>query len=95
MNLDKPSIVFGDKMRAIMGHHTPDATVSEEFKAVLAHELCHIKYSDVHLAKIIPLRLSPWLGAVAGLLGVFYYEHLHKKAENAKKAGMLEAKRIL
>jgi Zn-dependent protease with chaperone function len=91
MHIDTPAIILGDKMRAMLGHHTPDAVVSEEFKAVLAHEIGHLKHGDVQMHKILPLRFSPILGMVAGAAGMWYYQHLQHKKDLAQKAGVPEA----
>lgn len=87
LHLDKPRIVIGDKMRMMLDHHNLTAPISEEFEAVLAHEIGHIKYGDVKLHKVIPMRLSPWLGALAGVAGVWFYNHLKEKAAENLRLG--------
>ena len=79
MHIGEPRIVLGEKFRAIMGHHSADAAVSEELESILAHEIAHIKKGDVLLHKVIPLRMSPFIGMLAGIAGVWYYEHLQAK----------------
>lgn len=85
LHLDKPRIIIGDKMRVMLDHHNLSTPISEEFEAVLAHEIGHIKYGDVKLHKVIPMRLSPWIGALAGVAGVWFHNHLkEKEAENIR-----------
>ncbi|MDX2094985.1 MAG: M48 family metalloprotease [Alphaproteobacteria bacterium] len=79
MHLDKPRVVLGDSARKIFGHASLSAPVSEELKAVLAHELSHLKHGDVRLHKILPLRLSPFIGLAAGMGGLALYNHIKKK----------------
>lgn len=86
-----PAIILGDKFRAIMGHHALNEPISEEMKSILAHEIGHIKNGDINKYKILPLRLSPILGMVAGAAGMWYYQHLQQKKEQAKLAGATEA----
>ncbi|MFO0109590.1 MAG: M48 family metallopeptidase, partial [Alphaproteobacteria bacterium] len=83
--LDKPRILIGEKMRKMLGNHRLHEPISEEFKAVLAHEISHLKHGDVKLWKVIPLRLSPFLGLAAGFAGVAYAEHLKKKEHETSK----------
>ncbi len=91
MHFDKPRIVLGEKIRHIFDHTGPDSAVSDELKAVIAHEIGHIKYGDVKLYKVLPLRLSPILGMVAGAAGAHYYLHAKEKAAAARAAGVAEA----
>lgn len=91
MHVDKPRVIIGEKMRHMMGHYDLNQSISEEFKAILAHEIGHIKHGDVRLWKIVPLRLSPHMGIVAGMAGVWYYEHLKAKAAQEKANGKSES----
>jgi Zn-dependent protease with chaperone function len=88
--LDKPRIVIGEKIRRLLDHHDLTAPISEDFKAVLAHEIGHIKYGDVKLVKVVPLRLSPVMGMVAGMAGIWYYGHLKDKAQQGRATGKPE-----
>ena len=90
LDLGKPRILVGEKFRGLMGHHGANGVVSEELEAIFAHEIGHLKHGDPTLLKGNLIRLSPHLGALAGLVGVLYYEHLQKKSEIARQAGVPE-----
>ena len=76
---DHPRIVLGDSARKIFGHAEMGAEVSEQLKAVLAHELGHLKKGDCRLYKVIPMRLSPFIGLAAAMGGLALYDHLTAK----------------
>ncbi len=78
MHFDHPRIVLGEQARKIFAHPNLNSQVSPELEAVLAHELSHLKHADVRLYKILPLRLSPFMGLAAGIAGLALYERIKK-----------------
>ncbi len=79
MNIDKPRLIIGEKAMKIFGQKDLNAPVEEMFKAVIAHEIGHLKHNDIKLNKVIPTRLTPLIGLAAAVGGLALYEHLHKK----------------
>lgn len=85
----KGIIYLGGKVRELLNHPTLDAPVSEELKAVLSHEIGHVKYKDTIRGMPIA-NISPIAGmAVAiGALAIYeWYQKKKKKEADAKQKG--------
>lgn len=83
IHFDKPHVVIGDRARKIFGQAELSHSVPEHLKAVLAHELSHIKHNDILPHRIYPLRLSPLLGLAACMGGLGLYDYMKSKRPDA------------
>jgi Zn-dependent protease with chaperone function len=86
----KAQIGLGDKFRKFFNHHHLSAPVCEELKAVIAHEIGHIKSRDINPLKMKLTHLTPYMGIVAGMAGTWYAQHLAIEAEKERAAGVSE-----
>lgn len=90
--VDKPRIIFGERARRIFSFSDMSQPISEEIKAVMAHELSHIKHGDVKLSRALPIRfLSPFAGMAAAMAGFALYDNM--KSANEKN-GIPEDKQV-
>ncbi|MBN8543192.1 MAG: M48 family metalloprotease [Alphaproteobacteria bacterium] len=72
-----------------MGHHNLEALeVSDEIKAVIAHEIGHFKSQDTKLHRILPMRMSPQIGILAGFAGVVLYDLIDRHMKEKSKENL-------
>ena len=84
------SVFIGKNMLRIMDSENLHAPISDELKAVLAHELGHIKFNDAATYGSKLLHQSPYIGALAGLTGAFLYTQLEARKKEYRKKDMPE-----
>lgn len=85
MKGDTHHIFFNADMTHMFGMASLDAPVTEELKAVIAHELGHIKRGDTvgfGTAKIA--SITPWACLIAGLGVTAYLRHRNEKKKEAE-----------
>ncbi len=72
-------LIIGDVGAYIGDFKTPSSTVSDELKAVFAHEFAHAKYGDARIGGLATIgRRFPTIGALSGLGSLLIYDYYHK-----------------
>lgn len=89
-NPDEPRLILGSGIRTLYGHHHGSSAVSDELKAVLAHEISHLKNNDVAMWKMHAWRRSPFALGIAAIVGTWYYQHLKDVEATSRAAGKPE-----
>ena len=75
--IGQPMLLLGDKAREVLNHTEIGSHVSEELKAIIAHEVKHIKY-DLNVGKLLFFKSTPVLGFLAAMGGYAIYNHITK-----------------
>jgi Zn-dependent protease with chaperone function len=84
---DRHHIFFNEEMMHLLGMPSLDAPIAEELKAVIAHELGHIKRGDtVGFGTAKMAAITPLSCLIAGL-GVTAYLRHHAQRDGGESAG--------
>lgn len=84
---NQPRIILGSEFFSLMKQPMDAEHMSDEVRAILAHEIGHLKMRDTELATIGMRKLSPHLGVLAGLAGVFIYDKVREHGKKMEEQG--------
>ncbi|MFZ4125741.1 MAG: M48 family metallopeptidase [Rickettsiales bacterium] len=79
--------VLGEGLIRSMGDTVDAQHISQELKAVLAHEMGHIKFKDLNPNKYRLIYSSPLLGVMAGFSAMFLYDMLKDQGKKYEAEG--------
>jgi hypothetical protein len=83
-------MLFGNETKRMFGYHHGHSPVSDEFKAIIAHEMGHLKFNDVSSKLGEALHRSPYWVPLVAAAGVFFHDYLVAKKTVHKQSGLSE-----